>query len=276
MAILTHSAVREAGIVDTGTPTTVNSLGPCNKLFIPFDEGSGTTISDALTRMTFNMASLDGSVTWGGGTDVTGETIPVNMASWSLGSSPLTTTVAPSTGTLPQPGEKAWLFCWLQHFAGFASPFGGLRYGPTSGDGDYMDLAYENKALFECYLNGVANLLESTEQLPPADNTSYMLAAACTAPANGQRVFKGWIDSSPVGGSDQQPSAIVSSGEQFYDWTPANEMSISAIGGTMIGMMATYVFADGLPSDIPEALSWMKEQAIAGNKVSWPGWMTIE
>lgn len=35
-------------------------------------------------------------------------------------------------------------------------------------------------------------------------------------------------------------------------------------------------FEDGLPDDVPEALVWMKEQWLMGNKVVWPGWSSLK
>jgi len=32
------------------------------------------------------------------------------------------------------------------------------------------------------------------------------------------------------------------------------------------------VFQDGLPDDVPEALTWMKAKAIKGIKLPYPGW----
>lgn len=39
--------------------------------------------------------------------------------------------------------------------------------------------------------------------------------------------------------------------------------------------IALFVFDSGLPSDFKDALRWMKEQWIAGNKVIWPGWANL-
>ena len=35
-------------------------------------------------------------------------------------------------------------------------------------------------------------------------------------------------------------------------------------------------FKDGLPNDVPEALTWMKEQWLIGNKLIWPGWSALD
>jgi len=42
------------------------------------------------------------------------------------------------------------------------------------------------------------------------------------------------------------------------------------------GLMMS-VFADGTPSSdkIEEAMQWMKTSWVAGNKVIWPGWVTL-
>ena len=40
--------------------------------------------------------------------------------------------------------------------------------------------------------------------------------------------------------------------------------------------LAVFVFEDGAPDDIGEAITWMKEQWVAGNKVIWPGWVSLK
>jgi len=39
--------------------------------------------------------------------------------------------------------------------------------------------------------------------------------------------------------------------------------------------IALFVFDNGLPTDFKQALRWMRTQWLAGNKVIWPGWVTV-
>lgn len=69
-------------------------------------------------------------------------------------------------------------------------------------------------------------------------------------------------------------------------WAYSPEYDIPAFNymrlGTNLGAVAEvarygialFVFDNGLPSDFKEALRWMRDQWIAGNKVIWPNWVT--
>lgn len=81
---------------------------------------------------------------------------------------------------------------------------------------------------------------------------------------------------------------------RWRNWTPPAGLETSHSGWSGVGCnkdevvhtighypsdyygMLQHVFSDGLPNDIEEAMQWMKEQWTAGNKVIWPGWVTLK
>lgn len=68
-------------------------------------------------------------------------------------------------------------------------------------------------------------------------------------------------------GADFSLGAI--SGMSFGIFGAAASVEISHFG------LALFVFKDGLPSDYKQALRWMRDQWVAGNKVIWPDWVSV-
>lgn len=80
---------------------------------------------------------------------------------------------------------------------------------------------------------------------------------------------------------------------KWDNWTPANDLETSHSGYSGVGCndsevvstighwpseyygLMMSIFADGTPDDIEEAMQWMKTQWLAGNKVVWPGWVSL-
>jgi len=54
-------------------------------------------------------------------------------------------------------------------------------------------------------------------------------------------------------------------------WVPSN---VLAEPNDMYGFIVC-VFEDGIPDDVGAAMDWMKEQWVLGNKVFYPGWVTL-
>ena len=47
-------------------------------------------------------------------------------------------------------------------------------------------------------------------------------------------------------------------------------------GPSPIYGIAIFVFKNGMPDDVPQALNWMKTEWVKGNKVIYPPWVTLE
>jgi len=65
------------------------------------------------------------------------------------------------------------------------------------------------------------------------------------------------------------------SGNREKPGTFINSLSPSEVAQDYYGA-AVFCFEDGLPDDVPEAIMWMKEQWMAGNKVIWPAWNNLK
>lgn len=75
--------------------------------------------------------------------------------------------------------------------------------------------------------------------------------------------------------SGGMPGVWVSTGQAIDIATPNTlQVGLGLAAHIHYYGIAIFVFDDGLPSDFKEALRWMKDQWVAGNKVIWPNWIT--
>jgi len=273
-SVRTHYAARQAGIADSGVQSRDNSIPPCCKLWFPFDEGSGDTVTDVVGGVAYNMVTEDGLVNWGGDAHSLGfGAIEAGAAEWQLGATPITTEVTPTSGSLPSIGTKAHLFVTLQGFM-TGGIGGGLRYG-DDGD-DYIDIGIEGATHVANKIVGSSAFYgyEDAAQMPdgvstPVGGDWVMHGLAVDAPSNASKAVSCYYNN---GTSYLIKTDSVPSSSSVYDFA-ATKMSVSQVQvnrGT-----ALFVFSGSLPTDVPEALAWMRTQWIAGNKVIYPDWVSL-
>lgn len=310
-----HKQIHAGGHTDTGIQNALNSMGPCCKLWFPCTETSGTYIDDLaggvrLTPSTIgfgtsNAVSIDhpqAAPTIGSLPSVsTGQDFilfGVFSSSNSIGRfSARIALVQSSDGALYQiadgdatgvrkaggtvyyvgsetnigvaPGGEIGSIAavrsgdsfgtWMQNQlpAGMNNDYivnGNifLRYSNAAarGDGDPQAGPYTGVINKNEYGVDTTNWGDGTLQLSPNPALGYI--------------------------EDSVPGCWVRIDDPSFPMPIADQIRIgSGISPSHWYGIALFAFADGLPSDFKQALRWMREQWITGNKVLWPGWCTV-
>lgn len=265
----THYALRQAGESDNGVQSRNNSIPPCCKLWTPMDEQSGNVVNDVAGGLSWDMAVKGGTIAWGGSTDANSDTIAAGAAEWRLGSSPFGTGATPDSGSMPQPGTDAWVFCHLQYVGALQT--GGMRYGTQAGN--YFDCGLESSTLLQIYINNtIVPEADLDGDIPASSiNTigSWNMFAIAVSKGDGQTKNATGYVNGVVAGTD-----TISVTDSTYNFQPSNSWAQIGLTGWTKGA-ALFVFSDGLPNDVVTSLNWMRTEWLANNKVIYPGWSSL-
>jgi len=143
----------------------------------------------------------------------------------------------------------------LEHWAdGLLTGTNDVTKGPSTMQTDWDNFApgAEFRCSHSAYCLDVMVCKASTGLTDPLD-------FPCTIGLVPQAIIRANGDSEVPGGFKLIPGNAAQTGEYPQDYYG----------------FALFVFENGAPNDVGEAMNWMKEQWSAGNKVIWPGWSTL-
>lgn len=252
--------VRQAGAVDNGVQSSVNSIGPSCKMWFPMTETSGSTFAD--------LAASTPIV-------ITPTAIAFGLANAVQFYHEVT--APPTSGTLPSPGTKDFIFFTVCKTASFGRGIGQINVGDA-----INGPSYGTSEIDAIYLDDGVTTEEINDSNGAGGNDNTALALVRT----GDRI-KNWHEWE--GFSNNGPGEYIigtTSNGLDYKIAPTGSVDVTntikfhKTGASVTNApsyfgIAMWVFDDGLPGDTETALLWMMNEWRIGNKVLYPGWSSV-
>jgi len=297
MTIRTHKQAGDNGVViDNGSPTQSNSLGPSTIVYFPMGETASPLVDVGAAGIEHTAA---GTTTPAGYSNVVGagdDSFSTRLLQFDVRSS--------MVGTMPDIDDKDFVL----FFVGKArdDPDGGAPAGSGGGMSVYFGNSGVALSEIRCqlYLGGVRDLRVFTDAIFGGDSGDAIALMNISTPTwtpgftrtEGQvygaatvkrgNIIEHWVDGVKRGEQDWRtflPKSqtywsnywddIQLGNDVFFSHAKYNESSVWEYAQDYYGAM--FRVFDTAPDDIASAMVWMKTEWQSDNKIIWPGWMSL-